>query len=240
MFEKIAILIADDQEIIRHGIHFHLDKQPDFQVIGETDSGEDAIAMTTQYLPDIVLLDIKLSFADDARVIRQIKKSCPNTQVVVLTSHVGDERSFQALKAGAISYLGKDIKMADLTDALRDAAKGNATLHPNVAARLLRHIRGETGASFRSADKLSSRELEVLKLVAGGLTNFQIATKLEIRESTVKGHIGNIRNKLKIVNRIRLALYAWEQGIIHNEVFACDPLFTAENRTNKFSTVLEL
>lgn len=213
MATSITVLIVDDYEIIRNGIHSFLDTKPDIKVIGEAGSGQEAIEIVMKLIPDIVLLDMALPDIDGIETTTRIKKISPHTQVIILTSHVGDQFSFPALKAGAISYLMKDIKMDKLADAIRCAARGEAVFHPQVAARILQYLRGEQSESDLFLASLSDREMDVLRLIACGLTNCQIAQKLHISENTVKGHVGNIRAKLQIADRVHLAVFAWENGI---------------------------
>ena len=213
MTTSITVLIVDDYEIVRNGIHSFLDTQPDFEVIGEAGSGQEAIEIVMKLIPDIVLLDMTMPDMDGIETTTRIKKISSHTQVIILTSHAGDQFSFPALKAGAISYLMKDIKMDKLVDAIRCAARGEAVFHPQVAARILQYLRGEQSDSDLFLSSLSDREMDVLRLIACGLTNCQIAQKLHISENTVKGHVGNIRAKLQIADRVHLAVFAWENGI---------------------------
>jgi NarL family two-component system response regulator LiaR len=214
MANPITILIVDDSEIIRKGLHSFLDTQSDFKVIGESGSGSEAIEFVIRQIPDVVLLDMSMPDMDGVETTIRIKRVSPHTQVVILTSLSGDKYSFPALRAGAISYLLKNIKMDELADALRCAARGEATLHPHVAASILHYLRGEQSGDNLFLTSLSDREMDVLKLIAGALTNSQIAQKLRISENTVKGHVSNIRTKLQIANRVHLAMFAWENGIV--------------------------
>ena len=217
MPNPITVLVVDSHEIVRRGVRAYLDNQSDFQIIGEASSGEEALEMVSYHIPDLVLLDIKLPDWDGIEVTIRIKKISPLTQIVVLTSMPGDGYSFQALKAGAISYLLKDIKMDRLAEALRCAARGEATIHPQVATCILQYVRGEQSDNFSSLTRLSNREMDVLRLIAGGFTNHQIAKRLAISENTVKGHVCNIRSKLQIESRVHLAIFAWEKGIVQGE-----------------------
>lgn len=213
MIHPITILIVDDCEIIRKGIHSFLDTQQDFKAIGEAAAGNEAIEIVTRLIPDVVVLDISMPDMDGIETTARIKKSSPHTQVVILTFLAGDQYSFPALRAGAVAYLLKNIRMDELAEALRCAARGEATFHPQVAARLLQHIRGEQSEDSLFLASLSDREMDVLRLIACGLTNSKIAQRLTISEHTVKGHVGNIRTKLQIANRVHLAVFAWENGI---------------------------
>jgi two-component system, NarL family, response regulator LiaR len=151
---------------------------------------------------------------DGVETTREVKKISPRTQVVVLTSYHEDVHIFPALKAGAISYILKDMKMDKLVDTLHRAVNGEVTLHPLVAARVLQNIRGENSNEQTLFTDLTDRELDVLKLIASGLSNSQIAAELVISENTVKGHVSNILSKLHLADRTQVAVYAWQKGIV--------------------------
>ena len=212
---RTSILIADDHEVVRNGIRSYLETIPDIQVVGEASSGEEALIQVAELIPDIVLLDLIMPGMDGIETTRRVKHISPRTQVVVLTSYHDDVHIFPALKAGAISYILKDMKMEKLVDVLRRAAQGEVTLHPLVASRVLQNIRGENGEEQPLFTELTERETGVLKLIANGLTNSQIAQKLVISENTVKGHGSNILSKLHLADRTQVAVYAWQQGIVN-------------------------
>lgn len=214
---RTSILIADDHEVVRNGIRSYLEKIPDFHVVGEASSGEETVAMVAELIPDIVLLDLIMPGMDGIETTRRIKQVSPRSQVVVLTSYHEDIHIFPALKAGAISYILKDMKMDKLVDALHRAAQGEVTLHPIVASRVLQNIRSEDGEGQPLFTELTERETDVLKLIANGLTNSQIAEKLVISENTVKGHVSNILSKLHLADRTQAAVYAWQQGIVKKQ-----------------------
>ena len=214
MTEPITIILVDDHEVVRKGVRAFLDTLPDFRVVGEASSGEEALAMVSELIPDVVLMDLIMPGMDGVETTRQIKKISPRTQVVVLTSYHEDAHIFPALKAGAISYILKDMKMEKLVDVLRRAVQGEVTLHPRVAIRVLQNIRGDNPDSEPLFTELTERELDVLKLIASGLTNSQIAEKLVISENTVKGHVSNILSKLHVADRTQVAVYAWQRGIV--------------------------
>jgi NarL family two-component system response regulator LiaR len=217
MPDPISMILVDDHEIVRNGVRSYLDTMPDFHVVGEASSGEEAVDLVSDLIPDIVLLDLILPGIDGVETTRRIKKISPRTQVVVLTSYHEDVHIFPALKAGAISYILKDMKMDKLVEALRRAAQGEVTLHPRVAVRVLQNIRGENADAEPLFTELTERELDVLKLIAGGMTNSQIAEKLVISENTVKGHVSNILSKLHVADRTQVAVYAWQKGIVHRD-----------------------
>ena len=212
---NINIVIADDHIVVRNGIKAYLEAQEDLTVVGEASNGELAVALVQELVPDVVLMDLVMEGdLDGVEATRRIKRISPRTQVVVLTSYHEDEYIFPALKAGAISYIIKDIKMEDLADAIRRAARNEATLHPQVAARVIQELRGGSYDEINPFTELTSREMEVLKLIAQGLNNNQIAERLVISENTVKGHVSNILSKLQLADRTQAAVFAWKKGIV--------------------------
>jgi two-component system, NarL family, response regulator LiaR len=216
MTQPMSILIVDDHEVVRKGIRAYLETLPDFEVVGEAVSGEEAVTLVGELIPDIVLLDLIMPGMDGVEATRRIKQISPRTQIVVLTSYHEDIHIFPALKAGAIAYILKDMKMEKLVDVLHRAMQGEVTLHPRVATRVLQNIRGEDDDQPLLAE-LTSRETDVLKLIANGLTNNQIAEKLFISENTVKGHVSNILSKLHLADRTQVAVYAWQRGLVQRE-----------------------
>jgi NarL family two-component system response regulator LiaR len=212
---RASILIADDHEVVRNGIRSYLETIPDMQVVGEASSGEETLNLVAELIPDILLLDLIMPGMDGIEITRRVKHISPRTQVVILTSYHDDAHIFPALKAGAISYILKDMKMEKLVDVLRRAAQGEVTLHPLVASRVLKNIRGEDSEEQPLFTELTERETGVLKLIANGRTNSQIAEKLVISENTVKGHVSNILSKLHLADRTQVAVYAWQQGIVN-------------------------
>jgi len=215
--EPITVLIVDDHEVVRRGIRAYIETVAGFQVVGEAASGEEAIELARDFIPDVVLMDLILPGIDGVEATRQIKKLSPRTQIVVLTSYHEDEHIFPALKAGATAYILKDIRMDRLTEALLKAVNGEVILHPRVAARVLQNIRGASDDETNPYTELSERELEVLKLLANGLSNSRIAEQLFISESTVKGHISNILSKLHVADRTQAAVFAWREGIVRRK-----------------------
>jgi two-component system, NarL family, response regulator LiaR len=215
MPQPISLLLVDDHEVVRKGVRAYLDTLADFQVVGEASSGDETIGLVSDLIPDVVLLDLIMPGMDGVETIRKIKDISPRTQVVVLTSFHEDVHIFPALKAGAISYILKDMKMEKLVDAIHRAVQGEVTLHPRVAARVLQNLRGESEEAEPLFTELTDRELDVLKLIANGMSNSQIAEKLFISENTVKGHVSNILSKLHVADRTQVAVYAWQRGIVH-------------------------
>lgn len=213
----VTILLVDDHEVVRRGVRTYLDTLAEFKVVGEAASGEEALALVAELIPDVVLLDLIMPGMDGVETTRRIKKLSPRTQVVVLTSYHEDIHIFPALKAGAISYILKDMRMERLAEVILKAYHGEVTLHPRVAARVLQNLRGNGQEPPELSGELTERELGVLKLIASGLSNSQIAEKLVISEYTVKGHVSNILSKLHLADRTQAAVYAWQQGIMQRE-----------------------
>jgi len=211
----IQTLLVDDHKIVRQGVRAYLDTLPDIRVIAEADSGTAAVNAVEQYAPDVVLMDLEMpGELDGIAATRQIRKVRPQTQVIVVTSHHQDEYIFPAVRAGAISYLLKDIEPDELAAAIRKAAHGEAVLDSRVASRIVKELQGLRKDEVNPFTALSEREFEVLRQIAAGKSNAEIADILVISESTVKTHIGNILKKLHLDDRTQAAVFAWQQGII--------------------------
>ena len=217
MTEPITVLIVDDHEVVRKGIRGYLDTLPEYEVVGEAESGEQAVDLVTQLVPDVILMDLMLTGMDGVEATRIVKNISPRTQIVVLTSYHDDSLIFPALKAGAISYILKDMKMNKLAEAITKAHNGEVILHPKVASRVLQNIRKDSDKDSIIYTELTERELDVLKLIASGFSNSQIAKELVISENTVKGHVSNILSKLHLGDRTQAAVFAWQQGIVKRE-----------------------
>ncbi len=214
----ITVLLVDDHQVVRQGVRAFLDTQPDFSVVGEAESGEQALSLADEHVPDVILMDLVLpGEIDGVEATRQVKRHSPRTQVVVLTSYHEDEYIFPAIRAGALSYVLKDIGPDELAEVIRKAAQGEAVLNPRVAARLIQEIQGRRDLSSNPFTELSDREMEVLRLIAAGSSNAEIAEKLVISEKTVKGHVSNILSKLHLVDRTQAAVYAWREGIVRRD-----------------------
>ncbi len=211
----ITVCLVDDHAVVRHGLRAFLDAQPDLQVTGEAASGKEAIQLAAELIPDVVLMDLNMPGMDGVEATRLVRQASPRTQVVVLTSYHSDEYIFPALRAGALSYLLKDAPLDDVAAAVRRAAAGEATLHPQVAARIVQEMHTSSAATPAHL-QLTNRELDVLRLIAGGLANNEIAEKLVISENTVKGHVSNILSKLHLADRTQAAVYAWQQGLMRS------------------------
>jgi len=214
MVDNISLLITDDHILVRQGIRTFLELQPDLTVVGEADSGEAAVRMAAELVPDVVLMDLIMPGIGGVEATRQVKQVSPHSQVIVLTSYHEDEHIFPALRAGALSYVLKDIDPDDLADTVRKAAQGESVLHPRVASRVVQELRGAKRDTPNLFTELSDRELDVLRLIADGLSNAEIARKLVISEKTVKGHVSNILGKLHMMDRTQAAVLAWQQGLV--------------------------
>jgi len=214
MADKITILITDDHALVRQGIRAFLELQADLAVIGEADSGEDAVRKEAELVPDVALMDLVMPGIGGVEATRQVKRVSPHSQIIVLTSYHEDEYIFPALRAGALSYVLKDVGPEELADTVRMAARGESVLHPRVAARVVQELRGAKRDTPNIFTDLSDRELEVLRLIADGRSNAEIANKLVISEKTVKGHVSNILSKLHMMDRTQAAVFAWQQGFV--------------------------
>ncbi len=218
MTEKIKLLLVDDHAVVRLGLRSYFSTTPDIEVIGEASNGEEAITRVQELSPEVVLMDLLMPGMDGVEATRHIKAIKPNTQIIVLTSYHEDENIFPAIRAGALSYLLKDIDPDDLSDAIRRAAKGEAVLNPHVAARLMQEVRGGRRAEeYNPLNELTDREMEVLQEIASGKSNADIAASLFISEKTVKTHITNILGKLHLSDRTQAAVLAWQKGVVKRE-----------------------
>jgi two-component system, NarL family, response regulator LiaR len=211
--QTVTILIIDDHALVRQGVRAFLETQSDLTVVGEADSGRAGVHLAAQHVPDVVLMDLVMPGMDGVEATRQLKVASPRSQVVVLTSYHEDEHIFPAIRAGALSYVLKDISPAELGEVVRKAARGEAVLHPRVASRVIQELQGVRSDPQNPFTVLSERELDVLNLIADGLSNSEIAGRLFLSEKTVKGHVSNILGKLHLVDRTQAAVYAWREGI---------------------------
>jgi NarL family two-component system response regulator LiaR len=214
MTEHITVLIVDDHSVVRQGVRAFLETQADLRIVGEADSGEDAVRQARDLIPDVVLMDLVLPGISGVEATREIKRISPRTQVIALTSYFADEHIFPVLRAGAISYTLKDIRSADLADVIRKAAQGESVLHPRVAARVVQEVREAKRAVPPAFAELTERELDVLRMIAEGNSNAAIAEQLVLSEKTVKGHVSNILSKLHMDDRTQAAVFAWQQGLM--------------------------
>jgi NarL family two-component system response regulator LiaR len=210
--DEIRVLIADDHAIVRKGIDALLATEPGIAVVGEAQNGQEAIDQALRLGPDVILMDLVMPGVDGLAAIRHLAKCQPHTQVLVLTSFAGDDQVVPAIKAGARGYLLKDSGPEELVDAIRQVHWGRSALHPAVARKLLQQI-SPSQARVSPCDCLTDREIEVLQLVAGGLSNREISDHLGISEATVRTHVSNILSKLNLCSRTQAALFALREGL---------------------------
>jgi DNA-binding NarL/FixJ family response regulator len=215
---KIRILLVDDQTMFRSGMRMLLSSQPDFEVIGEAADGEEALKKCAALKPDLVLMDLRMPILDGAAATRRLRASQPDIRVIVLTTFDEDAAIFDGLRAGAIGYLLKDAPTDKLYEAIRAGARGETVLQPSVAARVVAQFTrlSEQAPAWTQAlsEPLSPRELEILRLLAGGATNREIAAQLVLAEGTVKNHVTSILGKLGVSDRTSAAMKARELGLI--------------------------
>jgi len=210
--ERISVMIVDDHPLIRQGVRAFLETQPDIEVVAEAGGGEEALAKCAELVPDVVLMDLLMSGMDGVSCTREVKRISPSTQVVILTSFHEEHQILPAMRAGALSYLLKDVGPSELADAVRKAALGQIVLSSRVASQILQALGAGTGEDPIAT--LSDRELEILRHVAEGASNAEIADRLFISEKTVKSHVRNILGKLQLSDRTQAAAFAWRKGLI--------------------------
>ena len=214
----IRILIADDQPVVRRGLRMFLGLDEDFEVVGEASNGAEAVELARQLAPDVVLMDLIMPVLDGISAIGVIRGELPEIEVIALTSVLEDNAVIGAVRAGAIGYLLKDTQSDDLCAAIRAAARGQVQLSPEAAARLLREVRAP-----ESPETLTERETEVLRLLAAGYVNKEIARELVIGEKTVKTHVSNILAKLGVQSRTQAALHALRTGLVRGLSSPAEP-----------------
>ena len=212
MSEAIRVLIADDHAVVRRGVRALIDTEPDMEVVDEASDGEESVRKALSLQPDVILLDIVMPRKGGLEAIVEIKRENPEARILILTSFAEDDKVLPAIKSGALGYLLKDSSPEELLQAIRDVHRGDSSLHPTIARKLVREISQPTSLPL-SEDPLSDREIEVLKLVAQGLSNQEIAEKLVVSDRTVGKHVGNILDKLHLANRTQAALYALREGV---------------------------
>lgn len=221
--ERITVLVVDDHDVVRKGLRFYLSAHPEVVIVGEAGDMQSAVARVAEQVPDVVLMDLVLPLRPGAEPLdtggvqatRHIRQVSPRTQVVVLTSFAQDELIFAAIKAGALSYLLKDADAETVLAAIQAASRGEATLHPRIARRLMAEVAAPPlSGQLDPAAGLTPREMEVLQLIAQGRSNAEIAAELFITERTVKAHVSNLLGKLHLSDRTQAAIYAWREGLI--------------------------
>ena len=212
MNEMIRILIADDYPLVRDSLRALIETEPGMEVVGEAADGIEAVFKTRSLHPDVILLDVVMPRQDGIEAIGQIKRENPEARILVLTSFAEDDKVFPAIKTGAQGYLLKDSSPQQLLEAIRDVYRGQSSLHPTIARRLINELQRPPDLP-PTKEPLSEREMEILRLVARGLTNQEIAEELVISERTVRTHVSHILEKLHLANRTQAALYAHREGL---------------------------
>jgi NarL family two-component system response regulator LiaR len=215
---KIKVLIVDDHQVVRQGLRTFLELQPDIHVLGEASDGQTAVEMVSRLQPDIVLMDLVMPRLDGISATRKIKALGSSVKVIALTSFAEDDKVFPAIQAGASSYLLKDVSPDELVEAILAAHRGEARLHPEIVRKLMEQVAQQASQPRQNVpDDLTARELEVVRLVAQGNSNHEIAQVLVISEKTVKTHISNILGKLHLDDRTQLAIYAINHGLMDQD-----------------------
>ncbi len=210
--KPIRVLVAEDHVVVREGLCALISARPDMEVVGQASDGVEAVLQARALQPDVILMDLLMPRKSGVEAISEIKAENPETRILVLTSFNEDQKVYQAIKAGALGYLVKDTSSQDLVEAIQRVFRGELSLNHTIALKVVRELNRPPG-SPRTAHPLTERELEVLKLVAQGLSNTEIAAALNIVERTVTTHVSNILGKLHLANRTQAALYAIREGL---------------------------
>jgi NarL family two-component system response regulator LiaR len=213
MNEKIRVFLADDHAVVRKGLETLIGTHKDMEVVGTAVNGEEAVERVPQLRPDVILMDIQMPRKNGVEAIAEIKVIIPDARILVLTSYSEDETVFAAIKAGALGYLLKDSSPRELIQAIRNVYEGRSSLHPDIALKVIHELNKPPAKLPPTEEPLTEREVDVLKLVARGLSNQDISEKLVVSERTVRTHISNILGKLHLANRTQAALYALRQGL---------------------------
>lgn len=203
----IRVLIVDDHAVVRQGLKAFLRVQEDIEFVGEAANGDEAVTQALSVQPDVILMDLIMPGMDGVETMRRLSAAGVDAKVIVLTSFSEDDQVLAAVKAGAAGYLLKDVQPQELGNAIRSVHAGDAQLHPSVASKLMREV-AAAGSRHKDADALTARELEVLKALARGMANKEIAAELGVAEKTVKTHVSSILRKLQVADRTQAALYA--------------------------------
>jgi NarL family two-component system response regulator LiaR len=212
----IRVFVADDHAIVREGLRTLISSEPEMELVGEAADGIEAVFKARSLKPDVILMDLLMPRKDGLEAINEIKNENPEARILVLTSFAEEDKVFPAIKAGALGYLLKDSLPQDLLQAIHAVYRGEPSLHPTIALKLIREL-GQPSQLPPADDPLTQREEEVLKLVAQGLTNQELAERLFISEWTVRTHVRNILSKLHLANRTQAALYALRSGLANLE-----------------------
>ncbi|MCL4261994.1 MAG: response regulator transcription factor [Anaerolineae bacterium] len=211
MSAPVRVMIVDDHAIVREGLTMLLNEEADIEVVGEARDGAEAVLRVANLKPDVILMDLAMPEMDGIAATAQIRQKYPASQVLVLTSFAEDQRVPDAIQAGAIGYLLKDVLKADLLNAIQAAAQGKPTLHPEAQRQLMQQMMAPAQSNLLSV--LTEREMDVLRLIAQGCSNKEIAAALHLTEGTVKGYVSTILGKLQVADRTQAALYAVKHGV---------------------------
>jgi len=212
--DKINVLIVDDHGMVRQGLKTYLNLMEDIKVVGEAQNGAEAVAQVRHHKPDVVLMDLVMPGMDGIEATRRIREIHPDTKVIVLSSFTEDDKVFPAIKSGAAGYLLKDISPTDLANAIRAVTQGKTQLHPDIAKKLMNQFVDPKARVEGISEDLTPREVEVLRLLAKGMRNAELADALFISEKTIKTHISNILGKLNLADRTQAAIYAYKHGLV--------------------------
>ena len=216
--EKIKVLIVDDHKVVRQGLRTFLELQADINVVGEAEDGQAAVEMVGKLSPNVVLMDLVMPRLDGIAATRQVRALGSDVKVIALTSFTEDDKVFPAIQAGASSYLLKDVSPDDLVEAIRAAHRGESRLHPDIARKLMEQVARQASPHREPRfEEVTDRERDVVRLVAQGRSNQEIAQELVISEKTVKTHVSNILTKLQLEDRTQLAIYAIKKGLVNLE-----------------------
>ncbi len=211
----ISVLLADDQELVRNGFRALIERERDMHVVGEAADGAEAIQLSQQHRPDVVHMDIRMPRVDGLTATRRLAASGDGPRVLVLTTFDRDEWVYEALHAGASGFLLKDVRASQLTDAIRTVAAGEALLAPSITRRLIQqYVTRRPQSATQATTILTDRETEVLRLLAAGLSNAEIAQRLVIEHSTVKTHVNRLLTKLDLRDRVQAVVFAYENGVV--------------------------
>jgi two-component system, NarL family, response regulator LiaR len=210
----IRVCIADDHAVVRQGLRVFLSAQPDIAVVGEAATGTEAIALVNRLSPDVIVMDLLMPDTDGFAATRHIRDTFPQTRVIILTSYSAEGQVLRALRAGACSYLLKDAGAGEIATAIRKSMSDQAVIAPAVGPAVAERLARRPSEQVAGLAQLTDRELEVLRLIADGLSNAIIAERLYIGEGTVKTHVSSILSKLRVADRTKAAALAWQQGIV--------------------------